>query len=244
MPDDLAGNSTLWVRAYVEGDNVIVKCLKNDVGTPSEATWDCSTLIVYNSNQFTLDGGFLGFGTGGEVYIDQLTVEGWDGNSWETEGFDDFEIVNTSYAGERLPHDAAGNLTYDGNYRFTYDAWNRLVKVERAFRDADGDLTPGSVVATIQYDPLGRRTVKEVTNSADWNATYCCYYGQRTVYHGTDEDWMMWKAQPMYPRLESTRVKPPRRESKTRRSLGEGGRRGFLFGKKRNPPKPLAGEGG
>jgi len=69
-------------------------------------------------------------------------------------------------------------------------------------------------------------------------------YGQRTVYHGTDEDWMMWKAQPMYPRLESTRVKPPRRESKTRRSLGEGGRRGFLFGKKRNPPKPLAGEGG
>jgi YD repeat-containing protein len=28
-------------------------------------------------------------------------------------------------------YDAAGNLTDDGIYKYTYDAWNRLVKVQR-----------------------------------------------------------------------------------------------------------------
>jgi hypothetical protein len=73
-------------------------------------------------------------------------------------------------------HDAAGNITYDGQYQYAYDAWNRLAKVKRAYRDSEGALQNGSVVATMSYDGLGRRIVKAITNSADWNCTYHYYY--------------------------------------------------------------------
>ena len=56
-----------------------------------------------------------------------------------------------------LAYDANGNLTDDGLYLFTYDAWNRLVKATRRL-DA---LTP---VATVAYDALHRRASKVVTN--------------------------------------------------------------------------------
>ena len=56
-----------------------------------------------------------------------------------------------------LAYDANGNLTDDGLYLFTYDAWNRLVKAARRV-DA---LTP---VATVAYDALHRRVSKVVTN--------------------------------------------------------------------------------
>ena len=42
---------------------------------------------------------------------------------------DDFTQDST----DPLPHDEAGNLTYDGKYEYTYDAWNRLVTVTRAW---------------------------------------------------------------------------------------------------------------
>ena len=57
---------------------------------------------------------------------------------------------------------AAGNLTYDGLYGYTYDAWNRLAKVETAFRWDNGTLQNTSTVGIIQYDGLGRRTVKQI----------------------------------------------------------------------------------
>ena len=64
-------------------------------------------------------------------------------------------------------HDAAGNMTImpDGtdpaNYklRATYDAWNRLVKIER--RRNDEQDSGWVVVDEFQYDGLNRRTVKE-----------------------------------------------------------------------------------
>ena len=46
----------------------------------------------------------------------------------------------------------------------TYDAWNRLAKVQRAYpdSDADGNCEVGSEVAIIAYDGLGRRISKAV----------------------------------------------------------------------------------
>ncbi|MCG3179188.1 MAG: hypothetical protein BIFFINMI_01521 [Phycisphaerae bacterium] len=63
-------------------------------------------------------------------------------------------------------HDASGNLTCDGLYKFTWDAWNRLVKVTRAYRDGNGDLQSGSQIAALAYDPLGRRIIVRLHPSA------------------------------------------------------------------------------
>ena len=66
------------------------------------------------------------------ITIDELTVKSWDGDSWETEMVEGFEIYS-GYAQEALTHDAAGNLSYDGLHKYTYDAWNRLTLVNRAW---------------------------------------------------------------------------------------------------------------
>ena len=46
-----------------------------------------------------------------------------------------------------VTHDANGNLTDDGTYKYTYDVWNRLVKVST--QDAD------RVIGVYTYDALG-----------------------------------------------------------------------------------------
>jgi RHS repeat-associated protein len=54
----------------------------------------------------------------------------------------------------------------------TYDAWNRLVKVQ-----ADSGGVPGTEIAEYQYDARSWRTVKLVPNGSNWNRTdyyYTC----------------------------------------------------------------------
>ncbi len=68
-------------------------------------------------------------------------------------------------------YDAAGNMTSDGIYNYTYDAWNRLVKVTRL-----GPTSSPQVIATYAYDGLGRRYKKHVENSGDRNRTEYFYY--------------------------------------------------------------------
>ncbi|MEX0777348.1 MAG: RHS repeat-associated core domain-containing protein [Phycisphaeraceae bacterium] len=75
-------------------------------------------------------------------------------------------------------YDANGNLTYDGTFKFTFDAWNRLIKVTKAWRQDNGTGTwgidlqaiqTGSVVQESRYDGLGRRIVKIVDLARDGN---------------------------------------------------------------------------
>jgi hypothetical protein len=82
---------------------------------------------------------------------------------------------------ERPTQDAAGNLTYDGLFKYTFDAWNRLAKVEKAYRDSNGTLQTAFTVGTIRYDALGRRVSKAISNSANWNGTYRYYYSGQSV---------------------------------------------------------------
>jgi len=65
-------------------------------------------------------------------------------------------------------------MTYDGEYTYVYDAWNRMVAVKRAYRNSGGTLTEGSQIATIEYDGLGRRIVKDIDNAGDWDVEYHC----------------------------------------------------------------------
>jgi len=60
------------------------------------------------------------------------------------------------------------NLTFDGTYKYTYDAWNRLVKA--TLEDAD------VVIQQAQFDGLGRRIRKTVTNSGDLDGTVVYLY--------------------------------------------------------------------
>ena len=63
----------------------------------------------------------------------------------------------------------AGNLVQDEKFTYTYDAWNRLVKVTAR---ADSDVT----IQTASYDGRGRRLKKTVTNTGQHDGTVVFYY--------------------------------------------------------------------
>ena len=127
---------TLWYRVISDGNETLTVKVIKSASAPSQNDWDDANVCFYNdSGDFPLDGGYLGF-TSGWAYIDDLTIEGWDASAsdWKTEMVEDFNVTG-DYAQRRPAYDAAGNLVYDGLHKFTYDAWNRLAKVERAWRD-------------------------------------------------------------------------------------------------------------
>src|ERR1043165_9354681 len=55
-------------------------------------------------------------------------------------------------------YDGAGNLTFDGKYSYQYDAWNRLLQVNRAHPgpSSASDPVPDEMVKHLAYDGLGR----------------------------------------------------------------------------------------
>jgi RHS repeat-associated protein len=67
-------------------------------------------------------------------------------------------------------------MTYDGTQAYTYDAWNRLVKVAHAYRDSNGDVQKGSTFDTMAYDGLGRRISQNVTGEGSANDLTTHYY--------------------------------------------------------------------
>src|SRR4051812_38613674 len=77
-----------------------------------------------------------------------------------------------SLADNPLSYDNNGNLLYDGTESFTYDAWNRLTKVARAYRGGT-NVQSGQTFATITYDGSGRRIMKamEMTDSPQMSDT-------------------------------------------------------------------------
>ena len=87
-------------------------------------------------------------------------------------------------------HDKAGNMTImpDGNdpanykLRCTYDAWNRLVTVERR---PNSESTDWVVVEACRYDGLNRRMIKEKYVGGSLNE-------RRYYFH--DQDWQVLKS--------------------------------------------------
>jgi hypothetical protein len=79
------------------------------------------------------------------------------------------DIDAQGYGVDTLVYDAAGNLTYDGNLAYTYDAWNRMTTARKAYRDAQGNLQLGAVFVTMQYDGRGRRIAKTVNPFVLWD---------------------------------------------------------------------------
>ncbi len=73
-------------------------------------------------------------------------------------------------------YDHAANMIDDGTFRFVYDAWNRLIKAQSS-KDS------GAVTfQTAEFDAMGRRMKKVVTNSGDHDGTVVYFYdGQKIV---------------------------------------------------------------
>ena len=83
--------------------------------------------------------------------------------------------VDETFATSVTPScDAAGNMTNDGIYKYKYDAWNRLVEVDR-----QGPTSSPQVIAQYAYDGLGRRIKKVVSNSGDKDGTQYFYHNNR-----------------------------------------------------------------
>ena len=77
---------------------------------------------------------------------------------------------NFSSTSVTVSHDYAGNLIDDGMFRYVYDAWNRLVKVQSS--QDSGAVT----IQTAEFDALGRRMKKIVTKAAPFNKTEVYFY--------------------------------------------------------------------
>ncbi|MEM8784090.1 MAG: hypothetical protein AAGE65_14720, partial [Planctomycetota bacterium] len=178
-------DDTLWVRveAFATGTQAgkVVVYANNTPAQPAAGAWN----KVYESDDFDLRGGRFGFARHfwGYAYIDDLTLEADRDadNAFEiTEHVEHFTLDGNGYADQAPEYDAAGNLTYDGVFRYAYDAWNRLVSVTKAYKvdtgAGPGALQTGSTLATYRYDGLGRRVVRKLRNVADREATYHDYY--------------------------------------------------------------------
>jgi YD repeat-containing protein len=71
-------------------------------------------------------------------------------------------------------HDPAGNLVWDGQYVYQYDAFNRLIQVNEPGSDPiapNGQVTAanqlGALICRYTYDGLGRLICKEPESLAD-----------------------------------------------------------------------------
>ena len=86
---------------------------------------------------------------------------------------------------EELTHDAVGKLAFDGMHAYACGAWSRLATVTKACRDNGAALCKPVQSCELAYDGLGRRTVKEVKNSADLALPTTTTTGGRSLRPGT-----------------------------------------------------------
>ena len=93
------------------------------------------------------------------------------------------QVVTGGTPGPDLVYDQNGNLVYDGQHVYRYDAWNRLIDVHlpgtATFDDTgriDGG-TLGDLVATYHYGPLGRL----IACDADSQTEHYYYDGVRRI---------------------------------------------------------------
>jgi len=185
----ITADDKVWFRYESDGSTLIGYALKQGTA-PTEIEWGGTSAFVTYGSLPDVGLGGIGLGTNsvGQVDFDDLTLKSDtdDNGSYETvELYDSFTADASSFRDAQPEHDPAGNLTFDGNRFYTYDAYNRLVMVQHAFKDAgynSGALTVGSTVAEYQYDPAGRRITKDTYVGGELNSVEHYYYtGQSQI---------------------------------------------------------------
>ena len=108
------------------------------------------------------------------VSVGSLTINSYDTATASydiTEQQDNFTVdSNTGHstlrmAGDTPTSDVNGNLTYDGDETYVYDAWNRIRTITHGYRDSSNTLHAGQALDSIMYDGRGRRIIKSVTGT-------------------------------------------------------------------------------
>ena len=76
---------------------------------------------------------------GVESLVWRTTTSPWTTRSDTVDARNQIDTIKTEHTGgptagttTQARHDAAGNLTFDGEYWYQYDAWNRLVQINAA----------------------------------------------------------------------------------------------------------------
>jgi hypothetical protein len=202
-PPVAGDDKAVWYRVICDGTDVkvyaIVKAI--DASAPTSGDWSSATKYwdTTSATQFSFTasgGGQIGFlGGVNTMYVDDLVVQtDHDGDSnWTTEHDEHFSINGSGQIEENLEYDAAGNLTFDGRFQYTYDAWNRLVKAEKAYRDpgtgtvtvGDEDsnaATPDVATVTYAYDGQHRRIQRHAQNTGQLDQDLHYYWaGSRII---------------------------------------------------------------
>ena len=75
-----------------------------------------------------------------------------------TEHVETFDIDGGGYSANAPADDAAGNMTFDGTAKFTYDGWNRLVGVAHAYRDGSNNVGNEAGTQLVSRSMTERRT--------------------------------------------------------------------------------------
>jgi hypothetical protein len=145
--DDDPGNSALQrLRFYVDGTEYLSTLVVDD-------DWSAGYVGLFRGQQTAMAEQFDDFKAGYDNNADGDIDDGGD-LVHVSDSFDS----NTA----TLTHDDAGNLTGDGVFSFTYDAWNRLAGKWYAGADMSD---AGKRVARYEYDALHRRVEFQQGNS-------------------------------------------------------------------------------
>ena len=158
--------STLDSDTYTPDTSVSVRIVAD--GT------DLDVYVDGNQEINTSDGTFAAGGVafaGEQPKFDNVQA-GYDENAdGDLADANDTKLVDEDFASgtASFTYCSAGNLVQDEKFTYTYDAWNRLVKVTAR---ADSDVT----IHTASYDGRGRRIKKTATNTGQHDGTVVFYY--------------------------------------------------------------------
>ncbi len=149
--------------------------VKVKVSGTSIKVWVAGTLDVDVTDSAISYGGVA---AGGDRSTFDNVKVGYDNNSDnDIDDAGDDLVKNEDFGGNSVTpvHDHAGNLVEDSSFRYTYDAWNRLVKVQAK---EDGAAV---TIQTAEFDALGRRIKKVVTNSGTNDKTEVYLYDDQKI---------------------------------------------------------------
>ncbi|MEK6674024.1 MAG: hypothetical protein AABZ47_00045, partial [Planctomycetota bacterium] len=180
-------DSEIWLKKVVKGQwsTVAVAFVGADLSTVSVSynpnspdrikVYVAGTLAI-NVEESTFKTGKAAL-SGWSPKFDNLKV-GTDANSdGDLNDVGDTVVINEDFGSTdtAVTYDKAGNLIDDGQLQYVYDGWNRLVKVR--FSKATS-----TTIQTAEFDGLGRRIKKVVSNSGEFDGTVVYFYdGQKIV---------------------------------------------------------------
>jgi RHS repeat-associated protein len=159
--------SSLATASHTESGTIAVKVLLS--GTTIKV-WAGGTLEINTTDSTIGDGGLA---IGGESARFSSIKVGHDNDAdddVDDAGDDLFYASDFSTTSTAIAYDNNGNLTQDQRFKYSYDAWNRLVGVTTL-----DDLAIGAYT----YDGRNHRIKKVVTNSGDLDGTTYFYHNKR-----------------------------------------------------------------